>query len=205
MAAGHKNDGHFPETPEQSRRAQSGGLAGDPLDGGGRLLFLTDDQLRQCAEMMFFAYRAFTSDPDEILRERGFWRAHHRALHFIGARRTLTVGDLMDILGITKQSLNRVLRELIEKGLVEQRIGEKDRRQRLLSLTPAGADLERQLAEAQRARLRRAFLEAGSEAVDGFRAVLERMVDPDDRVAVKRFVAGESDSVSPARSASGRK
>ncbi|MEL6979249.1 MAG: MarR family transcriptional regulator, partial [Pseudomonadota bacterium] len=153
-------------TSENGRRAQ----------GGERLLFLTDDQLRQGAELMFFAYRAFTSDADEILKSVGFWRAHHRALHFIASRPGLTVTGLMEILGITKQSLNRVLRELIEKGLVESRVGEKDRRMRVLALTKEGAALERRLAEAQRARVRRAYREAGPDAVAGFRLVLERML-----------------------------
>lgn len=174
------------ETAKTPGERRSG--AGDPQ------LFLTDDQLRQSAEMMYFAYRAFTADPDEILTARGFGRAHHRVLHFIGARRSLTVGDLMDILGITKQSLNRVLRALIEKGLVEQRRGEKDQRQRLLSLTSEGVALERQLTETQRERLKRAFLDAGVEAVQGFREVLERMLDAEDRPRLMRFVAGDAET-----------
>lgn len=155
-----------------------------------RLLYLTDEQIRQGAELMFFAYRAFTADPDDILREHGYGRAHHRALHFIANRPDLTVADLLDILGVTKQSLNRVLRELIENGLVEQRIGEKDRRQRLLRLTERGAALEKRLAEVQRARVRRAFREAGQEAVAGFRDVLERMLDPEIREQVLGAAAG---------------
>lgn len=160
--------------------------------GGERLLYLTDDQLRQGVELMFFAYRAFTSDADEILKAAGFWRAHHRALHFIGSRRGLTVSELMEVLGVTKQSLNRVLRELIDKGLVESRVGEKDRRQRVLALTEAGAAFEREVAEAQRGRVRRAFREAGPDAVAGFRQVLERMLDPEMREQLARFVAQSS-------------
>ena len=156
---------------------------------GEHLLFLTDDQLRQGIELMFFAYRAFTSDPDEILDEHGYGRAHHRALHFIAARPGLTIADLLDILGVTKQSLNRVLRELIDKGLVEQRAGEADRRQRLLFLTGEGAALERKMAEAQRARMRRAYSEAGPGAVAGFRRVLELMLDEDARGGLMRFVS----------------
>lgn len=155
--------------------------------GGERLLFLTDEQLRQGAELMFFAYRAFTSDADEILRNEGFWRAHHRALHFIASRQALTVSDLLEILGVTKQSLNRVLRELIDKGLVESRVGKKDRRRRVLELTEEGAALEQRLAEAQRARVRRAFREAGPDAVAGFRQVLERMLDPETQELMERL------------------
>jgi DNA-binding transcriptional ArsR family regulator len=91
--------------------------------GGQGLLYLTDEQLRRGIEAMFFAYRGFTADPDRILEERDYGRAHHRALHFIHARPGTTVGNLLDILGVTKQSLNRVLRRLMEDGLVEARVG----------------------------------------------------------------------------------
>ena len=96
--------------------------------GGENLLFLTDDQLLQGIELLFFAYRGFTSDPDRILENYTYGRAHHRALHFIQRCPGTTVNSLLDILGVTKQSLNRVLRQLIEDGLVESKIGEKDRR-----------------------------------------------------------------------------
>ena len=88
-----------------------------------QLLFLTDDQLRQGIELMFFAYRGFTADPDRILEARGYGRAHHRAIHFINRRPGLTVNELLDFLGVTKQSLNRVLRQLVDDGLVESRVG----------------------------------------------------------------------------------
>ncbi|MGB0497392.1 MAG: MarR family winged helix-turn-helix transcriptional regulator [Rubricella sp.] len=149
--------------------------------GGEQLLFLTDDQLRQAIELMFFAYRGFTADPDRILDTFGYGRAHHRCLHFVNRHPGLTVNELLDILGVTKQSLNRVLRQLVEDGLVESRVGETDRRQRNLFLTEEGAALERRLSERQRARVRQAFMEAGPEAVQGFRKVLERMIDPDQR------------------------
>ena len=161
---------------------------GASLSRGEPALFLTDDQLRQGIELMFFAYQAFTSDPDRILEEFGYGRAHHRAIHFINRWPGLTVADLIDILGVTKQSLNRVLRQLIEDGLVESRVGQSDRRHRNLHLTPKGAELERVLSEAQRERVRRAYREAGSEAVAGFRAVLERMMDADKRERVLRLV-----------------
>ena len=103
-----------------------------------QLLFLTDDQLRQGIELMFFAYRGFTADPDRMLEERQYGRAHHRAIHFINRRPGLTVNELLDILGVTKQSLNRVLRQLVDDGLVESRVGLADRRQRNLVLTERG-------------------------------------------------------------------
>ena len=140
-------------------------------------LFLTDEQLRTGIELLFFAYRDFTGDPDRILAERGYGRAHHRAIHFIRHRPGITVAGLIDVLSVTKQSLNRVLRQLIEDGLVMQTVGEEDRRQRLLHLTETGEELETQLFATQRERLRRAFLAAGPEAVAGFREVLSEMMD----------------------------
>ncbi len=110
---------------------------------GEDLLFLTDDQLRRGIEAMFFAYRAFTADPDIILADMDYGRAHHRALHFINRDPGLTVTSLLAVLGVTKQSLNRVLRTLIEDGLVDSRIGRRDRRERQLYLTAAGTALER--------------------------------------------------------------
>ncbi len=147
--------------------------------GGEGLLFLTDDQLRRGIEAMFFAYRAFTADPDLILAELDYGRAHHRAIHFINREPGLTVTSLLDVLGVTKQSLNRVLRTLIEDGLVESRIGRRDRRERQLYLTEQGATLERRLSETQRARMRAAYRAAGPQAVAGFRQVLEAMMDRD--------------------------
>lgn len=149
--------------------------------GGETLLFLTDEQLRKGIEAMFFAYRGFTADPDRILADYSYGRAHHRALHFINRSHGTTVSNLLNVLGVTKQSLNRVLRTLIEDGLVESRVGRKDRRERHLFLTAQGADLERQLSEAQRARMRAAYRTAGPQAVAGFRQVLEAMMDDEIR------------------------
>ena len=155
---------------------------------GEQRLYLTDEQLRQGIELMFFAYRDFTADPDRILEEYGYGRAHHRAIHFINRRPGLTVQGLLDILGVTKQSLNRVLRQLIADKMVASTVGADDRRQRLLTLTEAGAALEARLSEAQRARVRRAYAEAGPEAVAGFRRVLERMIEPEARAGVLGLV-----------------
>ena len=153
------------------------------LQGGENLLFLTDEQLRQGIEAMFFAYQGFTADPDRILATMAYGRAHHRAVHFIARSPGTTVNNLLAILGVTKQSLNRVLRTLIEDGLVESRVGPRDRRERHLYLTETGAALEAELSTAQRARMRAAFREAGPEAVAGFRQVLEHMMDPELRRA----------------------
>lgn len=147
--------------------------------GGETLLFLTDEQLRQGIEAMFFAYQGFTADPDRILATMAYGRAHHRAMHFIARIPGTTVNNLLGILGVTKQSLNRVLRTLIEDGLVESCVGTVDKRERHLYLTDAGMALEQKLSDAQRARMRTAYRNAGPEAVAGFRKVLEAMMDPD--------------------------
>ena len=108
-------------------------------------------------ELFFFAYRDFVSDPDRILDEYGFGRAHHRVLHFVDRQPGLTIAELLDILRITKQSLNRVLKELIEKDFIESRMGTSDRRQRLLFATTKGHDLALKLAKLQTRRIMRAL------------------------------------------------
>lgn len=150
---------------------------------GQSLLFLTDEQVRQGIEAMFFAYRGFTADPDRILGEKAYGRAHHRAIHFIHRSPGTTVNNLLAILGVTKQSLNRVLRTLVADGLVSSTVGARDKRERHLHLTDAGAALERELSNAQRDRMRSAYRTAGPEAVAGFRQVLEAMMDDDMRRA----------------------
>lgn len=159
--------------------------------GGESLLFLTDEQLRKGIEAMFFAYRGFTADPDRILETMDYGRAHHRAIHFIHRSPGTTVSNLLTILGVTKQSLNRVLRSLIDDGLVEARVGKSDKRERNLYLTPKGQDLERQLSDAQRARMRAAYRAAGPAAVQGFRTVLEAMMDPEMRRQYHSLREGE--------------
>ncbi len=154
---------------------------GGRQSSGEDLLFLTDDQLRKGIEAMFFAYRGFTADPDRILADKGYGRAHHRAIHFINRAPGTTVNNLLSILGVTKQSLNRVLRTLIEDGLVESRVGSRDKRERHLFLTEDGAALERELSTAQRERMRGAFRQAGPAAVSGFKQVLEAMMDAEMR------------------------
>ena len=131
-----------------------------------------DEALRQAIEMLFFAYRDFTSGPDEILREFGFGRAHHRAIYFIGRHPNQTVSNLLGILRITKQSLNRVLGQLIREGFVSQSPGKQDRRQRLLQLTEKGRMLEERLTENQHQRIAAAFAAVDEKAVVGFRDVL---------------------------------
>src|SRR3954452_21785144 len=114
---------------------------------------LREDEVRQGIELLFFAYRDFTAEPDAILAQYGFGRAHHRVIHFVGRHPQMTVSELLGILRITKQSLSRVLGHLVHQEFVLQRPGPHDRRQRLLELTPKGQELERRLSEPQRARI----------------------------------------------------
>ena len=147
------------------------------VDVTEKQFFLADDELRRGIEAMFFAYRGFTSDPDRILSKYSYGRAHHRAIHFINRCPGTTVKNLLDILGVTKQSLNRVLRKLIEDGLVKSKVGDKAKRERHLELTLDGIHLEKQLSEAQRRRMSEAYSGAGLEAVLGFRKTLEKLMD----------------------------
>ena len=134
-------------------------------------------------ELLFFAYRDFVGDPDRILADYGFGRAHHRVLHFVGRRPGLTIAELLDILQITKQSLGRVLQPLVEDGYVTQTPGRNDRRQRLLTLTEKGAALERRLFERQRETVMQAYREAGPVAVEGFRRVMRGLMGDQARAA----------------------
>jgi DNA-binding MarR family transcriptional regulator len=144
-------------------------------------LFLREEDLRQGIELLFYAYRDFTAEADAVLARLGFGRAHHRVIYFVGRKPGMTVSELLDILKITKQSLSRVLGQLVRDGYITQRPGSTDRRQRLLELTDKGAELERRLTEDQRALVASAYRAAGADAVDGFRKVLLGLVNPDDR------------------------
>ena len=132
-------------------------------------------------ELLFFAYRDFTSEPDRILERYGFGRAHHRVLYFVGRNPSISVSELLGILGITKQSLSRVLSQLIREGFIKQRHGEQDRRRRLLELTDRGLSLEKELFQSQRPRVSQAYHRAGAEAVEGFRQVLLSLMDQSAR------------------------
>lgn len=135
-------------------------------------LFLREEELRQGMELMLFAYRDVMAAADRTLAEHGLGRAHHRAVYFIGRHPEVSVSELLAMLGITKQSLSRVLKELERAGFVDIRAAPTDRRKRLLGLTEAGKTLERALTDAQRRRFAHAYREAGAAAVEGFRQVL---------------------------------
>lgn len=165
------------------------------MKAGAHQLFLREEELRRGIELLFFAYRDFTGEADALLSRLGLGRAHHRVIYFVGRHPNIPVSDLLQILGITKQSLSRVLSQLMTEGYITQKPGTRDRRQRLLELTAKGIDLEHQLTERQRNRIARAYREAGAEAVEGFRKVLTGMIDEPDR---SRFTAAEGPVPLPA-------
>ena len=161
----------------------------------------TDELYFDLIELLFFAYRDFVGDPDEVLAKLGFGRAHHRVLHFVNRNPGMKVAELLDVLKITKQSLGRVLKQLIDEGYIVQKEGASDRRQRLLFVSPAGEALALKLAGLQTARIARVIAELGPGARDAARRFLAGMIDAEDREHVLRLIA-RSDSLangSPAR------
>ena len=144
-------------------------------------LYLRKQDLRRGIELMFFAYRDFTGEADEILFELGLGRAHHRVIYFVGRQPNMTVSDLLSILKITKQSLSRVLSYLVSEGYIHQEQGARDKRQRLLSLTHKGLALEEKLTDVQSKRIASAFSACGGDAVAGFQGVLAHLINEDER------------------------
>jgi DNA-binding MarR family transcriptional regulator len=149
-------------------------------------LFLREEELRRAIEMLFFAYRDFTGEPDAMLAGIGLGRAHHRAIYFVGRNPDITVTQLLGILKITKQSLSRVLSELVRENYIEQHMASDDRRKRLLRLTEKGVALERALTAKQRKRIEGAYKAAGAQAVQGFKEVMQGIMDSGDRWRFER-------------------
>src|SRR5947207_7504935 len=141
------------------------------------------------SELLFFAYRDFVSDPDEVLVTLGFGRAHHRVLDFVNRNPGMKVAELLDVLKITKQSLGRVLKQLIDEGYIVQKEGANDRRQRLLYVSDAGEALAMRLAGMQTARIGRVLAELGPGARDQVQRFLAGMIDAEDRDQVLRLIA----------------
>src|ERR1700722_5757787 len=150
-------------------------------------------------ELLFFAYRDFVGDPDEVLAKLGFGRAHHRVLHFVNRNPGMKVAELLDVLKIPKQSLGRVLKQLIDDGYVVQKEGANDRRQRLLYVSPAGAALAMKLAGLQTARIAGVLAELGPGAREAARRFLAGMIDAADRDHMLRLVAAAALARPPPR------
>jgi DNA-binding MarR family transcriptional regulator len=154
-----------------------------------------DAELLAFAELLFFAYRDFTRDPDAILQDFGFGRAHHRVLHFVNRHSGLRVADLLDVLKITKQSLGRVLKQLIDQGYIVQQAGSVDRRERLLYPTEAGRALAKRLAAPQLIRLAEALHAAGPGADAAIRCFLEAMINAEERPKVSSIMSSSPGTV----------
>jgi len=135
-------------------------------------------------ELLYFGQSHLVRSIDAGLAEQGLGRAHHRALYFIARKPDMTVSELLSLLAITKQSLGRVLNELTDRDFIEVRPGERDRRQRLLRLTPVGTKMESDLFEAARQKMSAAYSHAGHGAVAGYWAVLEGLIPEDEREQV---------------------
>jgi DNA-binding MarR family transcriptional regulator len=139
-------------------------------------------------ELLFFAYRDFVREADRLLENYNFGRAHHRVLHFVSRRPGLTIAELLDILKITKQSLNRVLKELLDKGYVEARPGTHDRRQRLLFPTPQGKALALEIARLQSRRFKKVLGELHADARGHATEFLLTMIDAEERGKVASLI-----------------
>ncbi len=167
--------------PGSAQGSGQGAAQGGAADGGAR------DPAYELIELMFFAYRDFVGDPDHVLERYQFGRAHHRVLHFVYRHPEIRVADLLDILKITKQSLARVLKELIEQGFIQQKEGQVDRRQRLLAVTEKGRVLALELARLQTERFARAIAQSGTTRDQAVR-FLYAMIDPESREDVTRMI-----------------
>lgn len=148
-----------------------------------------DQRLVTMVELLFFAYRDFTAEPDAILDEMGFGRAHHRVLHFVNRNPGLRVADLLGVLRITKQSLARVLKQLIDEGYVVQATGPEDRRERRLHATDTGRALAERLLANQTKRIAAALAAAGPDAANLAEAFLLGVISSEDREAVRKLTS----------------
>jgi len=153
-------------------------------------LFLREEEIRRGIELLHFGHAALMAGMEAALAAHGLGKAHQRALYFIARRPELSVSALIGLLGITKQSLGRVLDELTERGLIETRAGTRDKRQRLLRLTPAGETTEAALFETMRERMAAAYSAAGQGSVTGFWRVLENMLEPEAQRMVAALQIG---------------
>ncbi len=148
---------------------------------------MSDTEAMALVELLFFAYRDFVSDADGVLESLGFGRAHHRILHFVGRDPGLTVAQLLEILKITKQSLSRVLKDLIDQGYIYQKEGTEDRRQRLLYLSPEGTALWQKLMAPQLARFRNAC-KTSDGARPHYLELLYDLINPQNREEIRTWI-----------------
>ena len=144
-------------------------------------LFLSEKEIRKIIELMFFSYRDFTSGPDKILEKIKFGRAHHRVIYFVGKKEKITIKDLLSILQITKQSLSRVLNQLVKERYIFVSTG-VDKRTKNLSLTKKGQELENKLSTIQINKIRKIMKNANEDDINGFKIMLYEMIDKKNRI-----------------------
>jgi DNA-binding MarR family transcriptional regulator len=149
--------------------------------------YLRDDVIRGGMDLLLFAHKAHLRHADVELEKIGLGRAHHRCLYFVARQPDLSVGDLLRLLSVTKQSLGRVLNMLFKQALIEQRVGENDRRQRLLRLSSTGKALEHQLFKGMHSNMSRAYAASGEEAVSGYWMVMQNLMSEDVREQFANF------------------
>mgnify|MGYP000002799149 CR=1 FL=1 len=144
-------------------------------------IYLEDKEVRKVIELMFFSYRDFTAGPDKILEDLNFGRAHHRVIYFVGKREKITIKDLLSILQITKQSLSRVLNQLVSEKYIDVTIG-KDKRTKDLTLTIKGADLEKQLSTIQINKIKNLIKDSNEKEVSNFKIMLYKMINKKNQI-----------------------
>ena len=139
-------------------------------------LFLDEKEIKKLMELLFFSYRDFTAGPDKILNKIKFGRAHHRIIYFVGRKKEITIKELLQILRITKQSLSRVLNELVQEKYIKMTIG-FDKRTKKLSLTKTGIELENQLSDIQKEKIKKILINTNENDINGFKKILFAMID----------------------------
>ena len=142
--------------------------------------FLTDKEIRKIIELVFFSYRDFTAGPDQILEKLNFGRAHHRVVYFVGKKDKITIKELLGVLKITKQSLSRVLNQLVKEGFIVVSTG-LDKRTKNLSLTGSGLSLENELSTIQIQKIKRVINNFNQKDIDGFKKILYEMIEIDSK------------------------
>jgi len=144
-------------------------------------LFLSEKEIRKIIELMFFSYRDFTTGPDKVLEKIKFGRAHHRIIYFVGKKEKITIKELLSILQITKQSLSRVLNQLVKEKYIFLSTG-VDRRTKNLSLTKKGFELENKLSTIQIKKIKNIIINADENDINGFKIMLYEMIDEKNKI-----------------------
>ena len=142
--------------------------------------FLNEKEIRKIIELVFFSYRDFTAGPDQVLEKLNFGRAHHRVIYFVGKKDKITIKELLKVLKITKQSLTRVLKQLVKEGFIVVSTG-LDKRTKNLSLTSNGLSLENELSTIQIQKIKKVINNFNKEDIDGFKKILYEMIEIDNK------------------------